>query len=57
MPGWTLLFALIAAGSATAGVVIGVKTDYGANPEILAGMVFGILLIASVVARGLRGLD
>jgi hypothetical protein len=57
MPGWTLLFALLAAGSAIAGTVIDLGTGSGVNPEIMACMFFGLLLAASFVARALRDLD
>jgi len=51
MPGWTLLFALLSVTSAVAGVSQGATY----SSATLASLVFGILLLASLLARILRG--
>jgi hypothetical protein len=49
--GWILLFILLSLTAAIAGMV----TDTGFNPGMIASLVFGLLLIASVLARALKG--
>lgn len=51
MPGWTLLFALLSVSCAFAGVTGGARS----SSTTIAGLVFGILLLASLFARMLRG--
>jgi hypothetical protein len=51
MLGWILTFVLLLLVAAGAGVVAGP----GFGPSLLASLVFGFLLIVSVLARALRG--
>lgn len=51
MLGWTLLFMLLSLTAAAAGFTGGVAYQ----PGIAAALVFGLLLIVSLLTRALRG--
>ena len=51
MLGWMLIFTLLSVTAALAGVTAGT----GFNPGMAASLVFGFLLIASILTRALRG--
>ena len=53
MPGWILLFAFFTAGTCVAGV----RAGAGLNPYWMASVLFGLLLVACLLSRTLRGQD